>query len=216
MWDMFAQLHAATPRRAGVVKAFSLTFHLLFLAWLVHSPAPIFVAPSAVTRGNSGSTVTRLYFGGRSGVTQDRVPPLKPPHEAANRRLHLLPALPAKKQAGNETTASLRADEGPAGSPYGSISYGSVLGLEVRPALPIVYPDPTLGSDVLSGLVGDEIIEITIDEQGNITATRILQSLGPQVDQRVLAALAQWRFSPATKNGAPIPSKQDVHYHFPR
>lgn len=213
---MFVQLHAASPRRAGISKAFSLAFHLLFLAWLVHSPAPIFVAPSAVTRGNRGTTATRLYFGGRSGITQDRVAPLQPPHAAANRRLHLLPALRAKKQAGNETTAALRADEGPAGSPYGSISYGSILGLEVRPALPIVYPDPVLGSDVLSGLVGDEIIEVTIDEQGNIIATRILQSLGPQVDQRVLAALAQWRFSPATKNGVPIPSKQDVHYHFPR
>lgn len=213
---MFAQLHAGTQGRTGIVKALSLTFHLLFLAWLVHSPAPIFVAPSAVTRGNGGTTVTRLYFGGRSGITQDHVAPLEKPHAAANRRLHLLPALPAKKRAGNETTASLRGDEGPAGSPYGSISYGSILGLEVRPALPIVYPDPVIGTDALSGLVGDEIIEVTIDEQGNIIATRILQSLGPQVDQRVLAALEQWRFSPATKNGIPIPSKQDVHYHFPR
>lgn len=213
---MFAQLHAAIPRRASIVKAFSLAFHLCFLAWLVHSPAPIFVAPSAVTRGYGGTIVTRLYFGGRYGITQDRVAPLEPPHSAANRRLHRLPALPAKKQAGNETTAALRADEGPAGSPYGSISYGSVLGLEVRPALPIVYPDPVIGSDVLSGLVADEIVEVTIDEQGNIIATRILQSLGPQVDQQVLAALGQWHFSPATKNGVPIPSKQDVHYHFPR
>lgn len=127
-----------------------------------------------------------------------------------------MPSIPAKKQAGNETTAALHAGEGPAGSPFGSLGYGSVLGLEVRPALPIVYPDPVVGSDVLDGLVGDEIIEITIDEQGNIIATRVLQSMGPQVDQRVLAALAQWRFSPATKNGVPIPSKQDVHYHFPR
>lgn len=213
---MFAQLNAAGPRRPDALKSVSLVLHLLFLAWIVRSPAPIFIAPSSVTRGDGGTTVSRLYFGGHSGITQDRVPPLVLPRPARNKKLHRLEPLSAKKQAGNETTAALRANEGPAGSPYGSISYGSIFGLEVRPALPLVSPDPVIGSDVLDGMVGDEIVEITIDEQGRIIATRVLQSLGPQVDERVLAALAQWHFSPATKNGVPIPSKQDVHYHFPR
>jgi hypothetical protein len=44
----------------------------------------------------------------------------------------------------------------------------------------------------------------------------VIQSLGPAVDQKVLAALENWRFTPASKNGVPIPSKQDVYYHFPR
>jgi len=44
----------------------------------------------------------------------------------------------------------------------------------------------------------------------------ILHSLGPAVDNRLLATLEQWHFTPASKNGVPIPSKQDVHYHFPR
>ena len=38
----------------------------------------------------------------------------------------------------------------------------------------------------------------------------VLQSLGPAIDQKVLAALENWRFTPASKNGVPIPSKQDV------
>ncbi len=213
---MFAQLNAATSKQPGAVRAISLVFHLTLLAWLVHSPPPIFVAPQSVTRGNGGATVTRLYFGGHSGITQEHPAKLTLPHSARNEKLHSLKPLPAKEQAGNETTAALHGKEGPAGSPYGSISYGSYFGLEVRPALPVVSPDPLIGSEQLEGVVGDEIIEITIDEQGNIIATRVLESLGPQIDQRVLAALAQWRFSPATKNGVPIASKQDVHYHFPR
>ena len=213
---MFTQLNAAASKRPGVLKSISLVLHLSFLAWLVHSPSPIFIAPSSVTRGNGGTTVSRLYFGGRSGVTQDHVAQSVLPRSAKTEKGRRLAPLPPKKQAGNEITAALRANEGPAGSPYGSISYGSILGLEVRPALPIVSPDPVIGSEQLDGMVGDEIIEITIDERGNIIATRVLQSLGPQVDQRVLAALEQWQFSPATKNGVPIPSKQDVHYHFPR
>ena len=213
---MFAQLNAAPPKRSVTLQSASLVVHLAFLAWIVHSPAPIFIAPSSVTRGNGGNTVTRLYFGGKTGVTQDRIAKLTLPHSQKNPKLHTLAPLPAKKQAGNETTAALHNNEGPAGSPYGSISYGSFFGMEVRPALPVVSPDPVVGSDILDGMVGDEIIEITIDEQGNIIATNVLQSMGPQVDQRVLAALQEWHFSPATKNGVPIPSKQDVHYHFPR
>ena len=38
----------------------------------------------------------------------------------------------------------------------------------------------------------------------------------PAVDAKVLAALEKWQFTPASKNGVPIPSKQDVYYHFPR
>jgi hypothetical protein len=36
----------------------------------------------------------------------------------------------------------------------------------------------------------------------------------PAIDQKVLLALETWRFRPATRDGIPIPSKQDVHYHF--
>jgi outer membrane biosynthesis protein TonB len=36
------------------------------------------------------------------------------------------------------------------------------------------------------------------------------------VDAKVLTAVRNWRFRPATKNGIAIASKQDVYYHFPR
>jgi hypothetical protein len=42
----------------------------------------------------------------------------------------------------------------------------------------------------------------------------VVQSLGPAIDAKVLAALENWRFRPATRDGVPIPSKQDVVYHF--
>jgi protein TonB len=71
------------------------------------------------------------------------------------------------------------------------------------------------GSD-LAGSQGDVIVEVTIDEQGSIVQKLVLHSLGPAIDDRVLAALEKWHFSPASKNGVPIPSKQDVYYHFPR
>ena len=63
---------------------------------------------------------------------------------------------------------------------------------------------------------GDEIIEITIDAQGNVVQKIVISSLSSVVDAKVLAALENWHFLPATRFGVPIPSKQDVHYHFPQ
>jgi TonB family protein len=80
----------------------------------------------------------------------------------------------------------------------------------------VVSFDPIILPQLLNGMTGDVIVEITIDSAGNVIDMKVLQSFNPPVDQRVLAALEQWHFSPATRNGVPIPSKQDVHCHFPR
>jgi len=211
---MFSQLHPAAPKRQAASLSISLAIHLLFLGWLLHSPAPIFVAPLSVAKGESGSSLTRIYFGGDSGVTQEQPTPLtlqRPPKIASPHRLEP-PA--AKREAGNEI-ATARPGGPAAGSLYGSLSYGTFTGPEIRPALPIVSPDPAFGSDA-TGIEGDVIVEITIDEAGAIVQKIVIQSLGPAVDQKVLAALENWRFTPASKNGVPIPSKQDVYYHFPR
>ena len=105
-----------------------------------------------------------------------------------------------------------------AGSPLGSVSEGMLTGPDVRPALPITYPDPRVElSDLPGGTPeGDEIVEITIDAQGTIVQKIVISSLSPTVDAKVLAALGNWHFLPATRFGVPIPSKQDVHYHFPQ
>ena len=57
-------------------------------------------------------------------------------------------------------------------------------------------------------------VEITIDERGEIVSKTVLQSLGPDIDDKCLAALENWHFHPATRNGSPIPSKQDAIFPF--
>jgi periplasmic protein TonB len=214
---MFAEVHPVVSKRQSLCLALSLTLHVLCLGWLLHNPAPIFVAPAAVTKGDGGSAVTRIYFGGSAGVKQEKsTSHLILPKSAKQEKGRRLAPLPAKSNAGNVTTAAARPEDAPGGSPYGSLSYGAIFGLEVRPALPVVSIDPVVGADLLNGTAGDVIIEITIDRDGNITEMKVLQSMGPLVDQRVLTALEKWHFAPATRNGTPIPSKQDVHYHFPR
>jgi TonB family protein len=213
---MFSQFGFGISRRQAALLSSSLIAHFLFLGWILHSPAPIFVAPSLVTKGEAGSSLTRIYFGGQTGITQARPAPLVFSRQAKPRPLKQLPPLSAKMQKGNATGSSFAADAAAAGSPYGSLSYGPRVGFEVRPALPVVSFDPVVQPDLLNGVTGDVIVEITIDSVGNIVDMKVLQSLGSAVDQKVLAALEKWHFIPATRDGVPIPSKQDVHYHFPR
>lgn len=107
--------------------------------------------------------------------------------------------------------------------PSGALEAGSALGSgyegsgdEVKPALPVTFPDLKISrSELPGGVQGDVIVEITIDAQGVVVEEKLLQGLGHGIDERVIAVLHDWRFRPATRNGVPILSKHDVHFHFP-
>jgi TonB family protein len=59
------------------------------------------------------------------------------------------------------------------------------------------------------------IVEVTIDEHGVVTETKVVQSLQSDIDDKVIATLKNWRFRPASVDGVAISSRQDVHFHFP-
>ena len=74
---------------------------------------------------------------------------------------------------------------------------------------------------IIAGAQGDARISHTIDapdrvwlKQNDEGADEALEI--ESIDGKVLEALENWRFRPATRNGVAIPSKQDVFYHFPR
>ena len=103
-----------------------------------------------------------------------------------------------------------------AGTPYGSLAEGPTDGREIRPALPVTFVNPDVSrSELPPGVQGDVVVEVTIDARGNVVAKRILQRIGYGIDEKVLAALEGWRFTPATQDGVPIPSQHDIHFHFP-
>jgi TonB family protein len=215
---MFTQLNPATPKRRATILGSSVAVHLVLLAWVLHSPAPIFVSPSSVMQGEHGAGLQYLYFPGRPEVSEQ--PPQQahltwshPPKNAKKPRKQ--PPV-SKVESETEIAAVLAPNERPAGSAYGSLYYGKATGPEVRPALPVVARDPAIGVDQMREISGDVVVEVTIDEQGKIVELKLIQSLSQPIDQLVLAAVSKWQFLPATRNGTPIPSKQDVYYHFPR
>jgi len=204
--------------RQSASLCLSIAIHLALLAWLVHSPPPLFVSPTWVRQGWHGSSLSYIYFPGNPEVSRPHLPT----------RLYLPLNRPSRKTAAqldrdsryesdsNRSEATLLPSQRPAGVMYGSLSYGTLSGPDVRVALPVVFPDPVVDSSDLAGNLGDVVVEITIDDQGNVVQETLIRGLSPSIDQKVLAAVACWRFRPATRNSVPIASKQDVYYHFPR
>jgi hypothetical protein len=48
-----------------------------------------------------------------------------------------------------------------------------------------------------------------------VVESKLLKTIGYGIDQKVLATLQNWHFTPATQDGVAIPSQQDVYFHFP-
>lgn len=134
----------------------------------------------------------------------------------APRRQHV-PA-PKKREQPKPVAADaeIAAQQSRAGSPLGTLIDGPITGHEVHVAYPTVFPDPPISrSQLPAGLQGDVVVEVTIDSQGNVVETRVIQAIGHGLDEKIVGALRQWHFQPATLDGTPVASKHDVHFHFP-
>lgn len=177
--------------------------------------------------------MTRLYWHGEpveaaAPSDPDRKPkkdrsaearskPLQSPSKSLQLRLERHERTLASNANEHSSLAGKSNNAASAGSTYGSLNYGDLNGTEVRPALWVSGPNPAVvASEFAEGLEGSVVVEITIDDQGNVVATQLMQGLAPAVDARVIEALQMAHFVPAKRNGVSIASKQDVYYHFPR
>ena len=229
---MFVQLDRGTWRRQRRFLAGSLAVHGVVLAWLLHSPEPKLLTATSVALGQNGKSLTRLYWpvqlpdDSTTSSSSDATETYRRQrlgHEKLVLDKNSRPAKLALSQtlakAGAEdssktTTLSKLGHGAPAGLSYGTLGNGPLFGDEIRPALPVATSDPAVFPWQLPTAAGNEVIEITIDERGEIVRKVVLQSLGPEIDSKCLAALENWHFHPATRNGTAIPSKQDAIFPF--
>jgi protein TonB len=61
---------------------------------------------------------------------------------------------------------------------------------------------------------GDVVLEIVVRRDGTVGDVTVLQGLGAGLDQRAVAAVRQWRFSPARRLGAPVDVIVEVAVEF--
>lgn len=228
---MFSQLTPANAGRQHWLLLSSIALHGVLLAFLLYEREPLLLNPRSVAVGHNGTSVTRLYWPNKAPdnsrhSSSDRATEryrhqrfgpqsltFNPPQEAQSRKP--LPHTPTENHDNSSTQTLSAAGHGvQAGLPYGTLQRGQLYGEEVVPALPIATSDPVVYPWQLPEAAGNEVIEITIDERGEIVKKTVLQSLGSDIDSKCLAALENWHFHPATRNGAPIPSKQDAIFPF--
>jgi len=230
---MFAQLNPATARRQRWLRTGSLAFHGLLLVWLLHTPEPQLLTAVSVASGQNGKSVTRLYWPSKSPDDSSQSSSDSATQRYRHQRLGhekltwKAPAQPPKLAAPQNPLAAANAEDtsktqtlsalghgAQAGPTYGTLNSGPFFGTEVRPALPVATSDPSVYPWQLPDSEGNVVVEIVIDMQGNIVRKTVLQSLGPDIDDKCLAALDGWHSQPATRNGSPIASKQDAVFHF--
>jgi outer membrane biosynthesis protein TonB len=229
---MFSQLNSGSARRQRRVRLTSLVLHIVLLAWLLHAPEPKLLTAVSVAQGQYGKSVTRLYWSSKnpddSTHSSSDLATQRYRHERFSQKLAFkAPAQVAKLTAPQNPLARTETEDtsktqtlsalghgAQAGVAYGTLNRGILYGDEIRPALPIATSDPVVYPWQLPDSPGNEVIEITIDERGEIVSRTVLQSLGSDIDTKCLAALENWHFHPATRNGSPIPSKQDAIFPF--
>ncbi len=76
-------------------------------------------------------------------------------------------------------------------------------------------PVPDLSS-LPHGAAGDVVLDATIDAQGRIADLKVSKGFGGAIDQVVIATVQQWTFAPATKDGVPVASEQEILFHYER
>jgi periplasmic protein TonB len=199
----------------------SVAAHLAVLAAIVfHNPKVIELSPAWLAYGDGPHTYQLVYVPpGKDDTPPDAVK-LRFPQHASKPQPRPLPKSTPPKPAPEQQQLLADADSGDhnsrAGSPLGTMIDGPITGHEVHVAYPTVYPNPPVDRAALPrDLVGDVVIEVTIDSQGNVVETKIVQAIGHGIDEKVEATLRQWHFQPATLDGTPVASKHDVHFHFP-
>ena len=217
---MFTQIQWSGRQRWNRALLASFAVHCLLLFLLSHRGAAIFVSPSDVDLGIKGSSgsISIVYL---APVGPEKTQP--PPNE---QRPELRAALTPKPNPRKSDTKIRQTDQATrndapeqtarGGSAYGRVPGSPLTGDEVVSALPEVFPDPPVSrSDIPAGVQGDVIVEVTIDAQGNVVQTKLLQGIGYGIEQKVLSVLPRWHFRPASKDGVTIASQHIVYFHYP-
>jgi TonB family protein len=80
---------------------------------------------------------------------------------------------------------------------------------------PIATPDPEYTEEARNAKTqGTCILWLIVDEQGNPRNIRVVRGLGHGLDEKAMAAVKEWRFQPAMKDGHPVNVQISVEVGF--
>lgn len=91
----------------------------------------------------------------------------------------------------------------------------------VRPEVDITFPKPILRVKPVypekckkEKIEGSVILEVAIDEEGDVISARILKSVHPDLDRAAKDAIKKWKYKPIIKGGKPFPAEFAVTVNF--
>jgi protein TonB len=206
-------------RRTGRIVG-SVAVHAAVLAWILAPSRDIRVRES-LPGTSLGARMELTYLpGGESAPVPNRrkspdskfsakTPvPAKPP-------ALLLPTPQPPPDASAAAQESSKESPAPSSGQAGAASNDALGTDDIQIALTTYSPSPVPDlSQLPRGKQGDVIIDITIDPTGKVADLQILQALGYGVDHKVADIVRTWQFHPATKDGVPVASVQELRFHF--
>ncbi|HSY37084.1 MAG TPA: TonB family protein [Acidobacteriaceae bacterium] len=188
--------------------AASIAMHVCVLGALLYVRSPQ-LAPVERPGDANGHLLSLVYAPGMSApaakLQSEKAPPRKavPPASVPAPT----PAEPVVAAAATAATSSPNASSG-----VDALGNG-----DTTVALVVAHPSPKPDlSQLPSGTSGDVIVDVVIDKDGRIAKYTMMRGLGHGVDQTVLATIQQWTFQPATRNGIPVASEQELLFHYVR
>lgn len=218
-----SRLHALSSRRIARSTGASLAVHLLTIAILIgyshRRPVRVFSLPGT----QLGAHVTVVYLPGRA--------PAPVHHSAAKIRAAAqftpakttstvpastpLPSLASDTLTSAPDTPTVAKSSPPSSAPdqiQGSDSWGNG---NVQIAFTTYSPSPAPDlSGLPHGMQGDVVLDVTINAQGKVSDLAVLKTLGYGIESSVMNTVRTWTFRPATKDGVPIASVQELHFHY--
>jgi protein TonB len=200
----------AAPRRSPQYAVASALMHLLLLGALIHQRAS-WVAPIRLPGNERGTNLMVTYLPGRAPVQAATPNPKTQPQLAATNTP--LPTPVTQKPKTNTTSPNTNSPATP--NPDSTTGADSLGEGNINIARASFFPTPKPDLSVLPrGTKGDVILDVVIDTTGKIADIKMTSGLGHGIDETVIATVQQWVFHPATRDGQPVASEQELHFHY--
>jgi len=200
----------ATPQPANYrTAAISCALHLILFAALVHQTRHHLTAVKFPGTAD-GHNIVLSYLPGRAPKPSVAPPPRTKPLEIkSNLALRHEP----EKIAPTETSVnrtSPQSDHPDSNSGADALGAGNIT-IALAKHFPRPHPDLSAMPD---GAKGDVVVDVTIDETGRISDLKLVKGIAQTIDALVIATVREWTFTPASRDGQPISSEQELHFHY--
>jgi periplasmic protein TonB len=198
------------PARNPKYAAVSVAVHLFVLAALIHQRAA-WIAPIRLPGNEHGTNLSVAYLPGRAPAQASTPNPKALPQQVQSNTP--VPTPPTRKP--KTTTSSPNTNSPSSPDPNSTTGADSLGSGNINIALASYFPSPKPDLSALPrGTKGDVILDVVIDTTGKIADIKMTSGLGHGIDETVIATVQQWTFHPATRDGQPVASEQELHFHY--